>query len=149
MRIVDQSGKSLKRYLKLSVPEWFKVKLTPAGFSSSPFCNNLLALFHFNKSGCEIVPTSQVIDYKRCKMSIDHSLFWVKMKCASVEEAKKRAIVLAYLTYDLTRQQFVKFHTSSMLHNPFHFNDTYKLHELFSLEQKLADLNINFMAVKQ
>jgi hypothetical protein len=54
-------------------------------------------------------------------MDIDRNLFFVRIQCNSVEEARKRAIVLAYLTYDMTRHIFLKFCTGSMLENPFVF----------------------------
>jgi len=52
-------------------------------------------------------------------MDIDRSLYFVKMSCASIAEAKKRALVMAYLTYDMTRHIFVKLNTGVMLENPY------------------------------
>jgi hypothetical protein len=52
-------------------------------------------------------------------MDIDRNLCFLKMSCSSVLEARKRALVLAYLTYDMTRHIFVKLNTGEMLENPF------------------------------
>lgn len=59
------------------------------------------------------------MDYKRCKMDIDRNLYYLKITCNSVLEAKRRALVLAYLTYDMTRHIFVKLNTGEMLESPF------------------------------
>ena len=48
-------------------------------------------------------------------MDIDRNLYFVKIACANVEEARKRATVMAYLTYDMTRHLFVKLSTGRML----------------------------------
>lgn len=55
------------------------------------------------------------MDYKKCKMDIDRNLNFLKISCSSVLEAKKRALVLAYLTYDMARHIFVKLNTGEML----------------------------------
>lgn len=52
-------------------------------------------------------------------MDIDRNLYWIKIQCSSVEEARKRALVMAYLTYDMTRHIFVKLNTGQMLESPF------------------------------
>lgn len=52
-------------------------------------------------------------------MDIDRDLYFLKIQCATVEEARKRALVMAYLTYDMTRHLFVKLATGTMLEDPF------------------------------
>lgn len=52
-------------------------------------------------------------------MDVDRNLSFLKMATSSVAEAKRRALVMAYLTYDMTRHSFVKLNTASMLENPF------------------------------
>jgi hypothetical protein len=49
------------------------------------------------------------------------------MQCSSVEEAQKRALVLAYLTYDMTRHIFVKLNTGTMLENPYDHQNVYEV----------------------
>ena len=69
----------------------------------------------------------------------------------SVEEARKRAIVLAYLTYDMTRHIFVKFSTSKMLEDPFTFQNIYDCHEMFDLEieEDAEGIDVKHNLVKQ
>lgn len=81
--------------------------------------NNLLALFHFNQGDCQVLPTTYVVNHNRCQMDIDRNLYWIKIQCSSVEEARKRALVMAYLTYDMTRHNFIKLNTGQMLESPF------------------------------
>jgi hypothetical protein len=82
-------------------------------------------------------------------MDIDRNLYFVKISCASVEEARRRAIVMAYLTYDMTRHLFVKLHTGEMLENPFNFNSIYETHELYGLEITKPDVDIKLLVAKQ
>lgn len=82
-------------------------------------------------------------------MDIDRNLYFVKISCSTVEEARKRAIVMAYLTYDMTRHLFVKLHSGEMLENPFNFNSIYETHELFGLEMTLSDVDIKLLVAKQ
>jgi hypothetical protein len=65
------------------------------------------------------VPATHVINYQKTQTDIDRNIYFVKMTCSSIEEARKRAIVLAYLTYDMARHLFVKFTSAGMLEDPF------------------------------
>ena len=110
-----QENSEISRFEDCAVPKWFGTKLTPPDFTMTQNVNNIKALIHLNKGDCSIVPISQIVDYRRCTMDIDRNLLFVKISCASVHEARKRAIVLAYLTYDLTRHIFVKLNSAQML----------------------------------
>jgi len=66
-------------------------------------------------------------------MDIDKNLYFLKISCASVLEARKRALVLAYLTYDMTRHIFVKLNSAQMLENPYNLQNIYEVHELYNL----------------
>ena len=67
----------------------------------------------------EVIPANKVIDYKKKVIDVEEGLGFVKMQCQSVDEAKRRALVLALLTYDLKKSIFVKVATSKMLEDPF------------------------------
>ena len=67
-------------------------------------------------------------------MDIDRNLYFLKIQCHSVLEARKRALVLAYLTYDMTRHVFVKMSTAQMLENPYDHQNVYEVHQLYNLE---------------
>lgn len=140
-----------RRFEMYSVPAWMEVGLRPPDMLTTPYCNNLMALFHFNQGDCEILPATHVLAYKRCAMDIDRNLYFVKVSCSSVEEARKRAIVLAYLTYDMTRHLFVKFSTGRMLEDPFTFQNIYDCHEMFDLEieEDPDGIDVKALLVKQ
>ena len=108
MQVNEDPSKSAMRYKNLAVPKWFGVQLYTPDFMVTPYVNNLQAFFHFNAGDCQIVPLTYIVDYKRCKMDIDRNLYFIKLSCSSVEEARKRALVMAYLTYDMTRHLFVQ-----------------------------------------
>jgi hypothetical protein len=118
---------------------------------STPYCNNLMALFHFNQGDCDVLPATNCVDYQNCSIDIDRNLYFVRIICNSVEEARKRAIVLAYLTYDMTRHIFVKFSTSKMLEDPFTFQNIYDCHEMFDLEieEDAEGIDVKHNLVKQ
>ena len=82
-------------------------------------------------------------------MDIDRNIYFLKISCGSVEEAKRRAIVMAYLTYDMTRHLFVKLLTGSMLENPFNFNSIYETLELYGVELETPDVDIKLLVQKQ
>ena len=74
------------------------------------------------------------MDYKQCKIDIDRNLYYLKISCDSVLEARKRALILDYLTYDMTRHVFVKLNTAKMLENPFNNKNVYEVRDLYNLE---------------
>lgn len=65
------------------------------------------------------MPITSIVDHNKCAIDVDRSLLMMKMECSNIHEAKRRALVMAYLTYDMTRHTFVKLCTASMLENPF------------------------------
>lgn len=95
------------------------------------YMNNLLALFHFNVGDCRVMPASQVINYLRQQNDVDRKRYYIEINCSSVDEAKKRALVLAYLTYDVREHNFVRLNTSTMMENPHLMHQMYKIFEKF------------------
>ena len=59
---------------------------------------------------------------------------FTKVTCNSVEEAKKRALVIAYLTYNCKTKLFLKFCTLEMLQNPQHLMNSFDYHNLFDFD---------------
>jgi len=82
-------------------------------------------------------------------MDIDRNLYFIKMTCASVEEARKRALVMAYLTYDMTRHLFVQLSTGEMLEDPYIHQNIYHCHELFSLVNEEQEVDVKSFIPKQ
>lgn len=57
------------------------------------------------------MPATKVINYHRQETDVDRDCYYIKINTSSVEEAKKRALVLAYLTYNLRDHNFVRLNT--------------------------------------
>lgn len=51
-----------------------------------------------------------------------------------MDEAKKRALVLAYLTYDVREHNFVRLYTAKMMENPHLVNKMYRILDTFGLD---------------
>ena len=128
------NGATPGRYTQVAVPRWFNVPLRFPDFLSTQNVNNLLALFHFNVGDCRVLPATHVIDYHEQQIDVDRQCYYIEVNCASVEEAKKRAIVLAYLTYDLRTHNFVRLSTSKMMANPHLMNKMYAIFDKFNVE---------------
>ena len=137
------------RFGSVAIPKWFGVNLKPPNFMNTAYANDMDAYFHFNHGDCQILPATQVMNYERCRMNIDTNLYFLQMQCESVEEARRRAIVLAYLTYDMTRHLFVKVATGAMLEHPFTHQSIYDTHELYGLEIKNELVDVKTLTYKQ
>jgi hypothetical protein len=75
-----------------------------------------------------------VIDYTKQKIDVDRQAYYIQVNCQSVEEAKRRALVLAYLTYDVRRHNFVRLMSGSLMANPHLMNQMYKTLDTFNIE---------------
>ena len=82
-------------------------------------------------------------------MDIDRSLYFLQINCGSVDEARRRATVMAYLTYDMTRHLFVMLSTSKMLVDPFIHQNIYDTHEIFGLEIKNEEVDVKALLSDQ
>lgn len=121
------------RYSNISVPKWFGLGLRIPDFLSTQNVNNLLALFHFNVGDCQVLPATKVINYHYQEIDVDRDCYYIQVSTSSVEEAKKRALVLAYLTYDLRNNNFVRLNTAKMMENPHTMSKMYKLLDTFNI----------------
>jgi hypothetical protein len=139
----------VNRYETNSAPKWLNVKIQPPNFVATQHLNSILSIFHFNQGDCQIVPATYIMDYNRCKMDIDRNLYYLKITCSSVLEARRRALVLAYLTYDMTRHIFIKLNTGEMLENPFDHQNVYEVQELYNLEVYEDVVNVQSNISKQ
>lgn len=131
---IPMDGSVPSRYSRTSVPQWFQLPLRTPDFIQTSNVNNLLALFHFNVGDCRVVPATHIIDYQKQQIDVDKSCYYIEISTSSVEEAKKRALVLAYLTYDVRTHNFVRLNTRSMMENPHIMSKMYKVFEKFSVE---------------
>ena len=60
-----------------------------------------------------------MINYEEKELDIDRDLCFLYLKCDTVDEARRRAYIIATLTYDIHRGLFVGLATSEMLQDPF------------------------------
>ena len=65
---------------------------------------------------------------------MDREAYYIEVNCSSTDEAKKRALVLAYLTYDVREVNFVRLNSSRMMENPHLMNKMYKILDTFGIE---------------
>lgn len=64
--------------------------------------NNVLALIHkgARESNCNVKDYNEIVSPTNKKLVLNYGLNMIEMKFDSVEEAKKRALVLAVVTYN-------------------------------------------------
>lgn len=130
---IPADGSVPGRYSGVSVPKWYGLNLRVPDFLSTQNVNNLLALFHFNVGDCQVLPATKVINYQMQETDVDRDCYYIQINASSVEEAKKRALVLAYLTYDLRDHNFVRLNTAQMMENPHIMNKMYKILDNFDI----------------
>lgn len=148
---IPADGSVPGRYSGVSVPKWFGLNLRVPDFLSTQNMNNLLALFHFNVGDCQVLPATRVINYKKQETDVDRDCYYIQINTSSVEEAKKRALVLAYLTYDLRNHNFVRLTTGAMMENPHIMNKMYKILDNFDIPliEKVDQSDLKAVAYKQ
>lgn len=68
-----------------------------------------------------------------------------------MEEAKKRALVLAYLTYDLREHNFVRLSSAQMMVNPYNQKKMYNILDKFNIEliDKQDDIDLKGQVAMQ
>jgi hypothetical protein len=66
-----------------------------------------------------VLPANYVLDPYEKSLDIDRSLWFLRMIFPSIDEARRRAYLLAALTYDLNSGLFVRLDTQEMLQDPF------------------------------
>lgn len=71
-----------------------------------------MALLHYSSTPLTI------IDNKSCIKGKEQTIRFLKCDFGSVKEAKRRTLILALLTYRLTKEVFVPFYTDKMMENP-------------------------------
>ena len=90
------------------------------------------------------MPATKVINYQQQETDVDRDCYYIQINTSSVEEAKKRALVLAYLTYDLRNHNFVRLTTGQMMENPHIMNKMYRILDNFEIplieKEVLSDL---------
>ena len=82
---------------------------------------------------------------------MDRETYYIEISCSSVEEAKKRALVLAYLTYDLREHNFVRLSSAGMMVNPYNQKKMYDILDKFNIEliDKTDELDLKALTAMQ
>ena len=89
------------------MPKWFDLNFRVTDYSSTIHHNNLLAFFHYNEGDCQVLPINYVVDYEKNQLDVDRNLYFLKMKCSSIDEARRRVLTIALLTYDIHQHLFL------------------------------------------
>ena len=135
------------RYAQISVPRWFQLNMKVPDFLATQNVNNLLALFHFAVGDCRVVPSTHIINYRNQAIDVDREAYYIEVNCSSVDEARKRALVLAYLTYDVREHNFVQLNTGAMMENPHVMNKMYKILDTFGIDLSDKEQGLDLKSV--
>jgi hypothetical protein len=108
--------------------------------------NQTLALFHYaTMSYGEIIKYNDIVDMNKKNIDLDVPLYFLEVHCRTVEEARKRACILAYLTYDIRKSVYVKLFTKTMLEDPFFYSNIRKCWSHFNI--KSVDISLAKMSL--
>ena len=91
------------------------------------FLNDLMAVFHFTDSyaslegaaDTQVKDFNQIVNYRHKTIDLQKGLKFIEMRCGSVEEARKRALLVALLTFFFRQQLFVRVFTQKQLEEGF------------------------------
>ena len=85
-------------------------------------------------------------------VDVDRDCYYIEVNCSSPDEAKKRALVLAYLTYDVRVHNFVRLNTAYMMENPHTMKEMYKIFDKFKIDiigSKTDEIDLKAVVAKQ
>jgi hypothetical protein len=86
-----------------------------------------MAVFHFTDSyaspegaaDTQVKDFNQIVNYRHKTIDLQKGLKFIEMRCGSVEEARKRALLVALLTFFFRQQLFVRVFTQRQLEEGF------------------------------
>ena len=131
---VSESHKFVTRYHSQAIPYWFGIPFRNLEFSQTPFYNDLQALFHLNEADAIVLPIDYVVNHKNKALDIDRELCFLQCTFSSLEEARRRAYIIATLTYDVHQRVFANLATADMLEDPFQLQRIVKLRKRFEID---------------
>lgn len=76
---------------------------------------------------------SQVKDYNEIvspyekQMHLSYGLNFIEVQCGTVSEAKKRAMVLAFMSYDMKQKSFIRMYSKTSLSDGVFLKNLYQL----------------------
>jgi hypothetical protein len=62
---------------------------------------------------------NQIVNYRYKNIELQKGLKFVEVRCGSVQEAKKRALIVSLLTFYFKQQYFMRFFTQRQLEEGF------------------------------
>jgi hypothetical protein len=83
--------------------------------------------------GSEVIHFSKIIDCSKKEVDVLEDLKFVKIPCGSIEEAKRRATIMALHTFDFRRKIFLMLATPSMMEKAFFTVHLKRMKEAFGL----------------
>lgn len=78
---------------------------------------------------------------------MDRQCYYIELNCSSIDEAKKRALVLAYLTYDVREHNFVRLNTGQMMTNPYIMKMMYRVFDTYNIDPSELDEETDLKSV--
>ena len=96
---------------------------------------------------------NQIVNYRYKNIELQKGLKFVEVRCGSVQEAKKRALIVCLLTFYFKQQYFMRFFTQRQLEEGFFLQtlkdmwiaydiDFQEIEELYHIKQ-FGELNYN------
>ena len=104
-----------KRFENNAIPVWMNLQLSSEFYNDNTkteYNSNIMALLHYVKSSLSI------IDNKSCIKGKEHTVRFIKCGFESIQESKQRALIVALLTYRLSKKLFIPFYTDEMMKKP-------------------------------
>lgn len=91
------------------------------------FVNDLMGIFHFTNAGkvddsqndSQVKDFNQIVNYRHKSIDLQKGLKFIEIKCGSVQEARRRALLIALLTYYFKQQFFIRVFTQRQLEEGF------------------------------
>ena len=103
-----------------------EVGATPADYPTH-FANSCMALFHY-KEGKEarVLEYNQIVDPNRKRLHMPPGYRFIRIDYGDVAEARRRALVLALLTFNFKTRRFVTMYTREMMEDGFFLSSLHR-----------------------
>lgn len=84
------------------------------------FVNDLMGIFHFtdakneeslHQNDSQVKDFNQIVNYRHKSIDLQKGLKFIEIRCGSVQEARRRALLVALLTYYFKQQFFIRVFT--------------------------------------
>ncbi|CDW83920.1 leucine-rich repeat and iq domain-containing protein 3 [Stylonychia lemnae] len=104
--------------------------------NETQFFNSYLGIIH--KSTIDLMSVvkdyNEIVSHHDKQLSLNNGLSFVQINCCSVTEAKKRALVIALLSYNMKKKNFIKLFTQQGLSDGIFLKSLYQLWDQYGIE---------------